>query len=143
MSSHPLRNAWFLVPSLLVTMSICAPAYATRAHIQDDASAIIPVMNVSPQVYPVGSANTAVLSVTNGNTASAGILSTGDTFSFDFPDSGIGIGGPAQLTVNSPAISPFAWQVQVQNGGKAMLKYVGPSTQFGPRDLVTCKLKLN
>jgi hypothetical protein len=140
MSSHPLRNAWSA--SLLLATVVCAPAHATRAHIADDATAIIPVMNVSPQVYPIGSTNTSVLSVTNGNTASAGILSTGDTFSFQFPDAGIGVGGPAQLTVNSPAISPFAWQVQVDNGGNCNLKYVGPSTQFGPRDLVTCKLKL-
>src|SRR5712692_4783367 len=126
MSSHPLRNTWLLVPSLLLATSVGASARGARAHIADDASAIIPVMNVSPQVYPVGSINTAVLSVTNGNTASAGILSTGDTFSFDFPDAGIGVGGPAQLTVNSPAISPFAWHVQVQNGGMAKLKYIGP-----------------
>src|SRR5207247_931198 len=142
MSSHPLRNAWLWIPSVLLATSVCPPAYATRAHIQDDASAIIPVMNVSPQVYPVGSANTAVLSVTNGNTANAGVLSTGDTFSFDFPDQGLDVGGPAQLTVNSPAISPFAWQVQVAPGGKCNLKYIGPSTQFGPRDLITCKLKV-
>src|SRR3954452_22318345 len=142
MSSHPLRNTCLWVPSVLLATSICAPAHATRAHIQDDASAIIPVMNVSPQVYPVGSTNTAILSVTNGNTASAGILSTGDTFSFNFPDAGIGVGGPPQLTVNSPAISPFAWQVQVQNGGMCKLQYIGPSTQFGPRDLITCKLQL-
>jgi hypothetical protein len=141
MSSHPQRNTWLLVPSLLLATSGGAPARAARAHIAD-ATAIIPVMNVSPQVYPVGSTNTAILSVTNGNTANAGILSTGDTFSFDFPDAGIGVGGPAQLTVNSPAISPFAWQVQVQNGGNCKLQYVGPSTQFGPRDLITCKLKL-
>src|SRR6266851_3290100 len=136
MSSHPLRNTWLLVPSLVLATSVTASARG--AHIAD-ATAIIPVMNVSPQVYPVGSTNTAILSVTNGNTTNAGILSTGDTFSFDFPDAGIGVGGPAQLTVNSPAISPFAWQVQVQNGGTCQLKYLGPGTQFGPRDLITCK----
>src|SRR5205823_2899277 len=76
------------------------------------------------------------------NTANSGVLSTGDTFSFDFPDQGLDVGGPAQLTVNSPAISPFAWQVQVAPGGKCNLKYIGPSTQFGPRDLITCKLKV-
>jgi hypothetical protein len=139
MSSHLLRSQWLLVPSLLVAAS--ATTSAQRATIAD-ATAIIPVMNVSPQVYPVGSTNTAILSVTNGNTTNAGILSTGDTFSFNFPDAGIGVGGPAQLTVNSPAISPFAWQVQVQNGGKCKLQYIGPTARFGSRDLVTCKLKL-
>src|SRR5207247_6496086 len=124
MSSHPLRNAWLWIPSVLLATSVCPPAYATRAHIQDDASAIIPVMNVSPQVYPVGSANTAVLSVTNGNTASAGILSTGDTFSFDFPNQGLSLGGPAVMQVNSPAISPFAWQVGVDGGRICSLRYV-------------------
>src|SRR5207247_10424957 len=82
------------------------------------------------------------LSATNGPAANARIRSPGEPFSFDFPDQGLNVGGSAQLTVNSPAISPFAWQVQVQNGGKCDLKYVGPSTQFGPRDLITCKLKL-
>jgi len=142
MSSHPVRSRWLLVPTLLLAASAGASARGARAHIAD-ASAIIPVMDVTPQVFPLASSNTAILSVTNGNTANAGILSTGDTFSFDFPNQGMNIGGPAQLTVNSPAISPYAWQVQVQNGGKANLKYIGPSTHFGPRDLVTCKLKLN
>src|SRR5438876_9821882 len=141
MSSHPFCGRWLLAPALLLAASVSASASA-RVHIAEDASAIIPVMNVSPQVFPIASDNTAILSVTNGNTANAGLLSTGDTFSFDFPDQGLNVGGSAQLTVNSPAISPFAWQVQVQNGGKCDLKYVGPSTQFGPRDLITCKLKL-
>jgi hypothetical protein len=120
-----------------------AQASGLRAHIADTATAIIPVMNVSPQVFPLATSNAALLSVTNGNSSNAGILSTGDTFSFDFPNQGMNIGGPAQLTVNSPAISPYAWQVQVANGGKANLKYIGPTTRFGPRDLITCKLKLN
>jgi len=142
MSSHPIRSRWLLAPALLLAASASAMASGHRVHIAEDASAIIPVMNISPQVFPVATNSTAVLSVTNGNTASAGILSTGDTFTFDFPDQGVDVGGPAQLTVNSPAISPFAWQVQVAQGGKANLKYTGPSTQFGPRDLITCKVKL-
>src|SRR4029078_880990 len=74
--------------------------------------------------------------------ANAGILSTGDTFSFDFPDQGLNIGGPAQLTGNCPSISSFSWQVQVARGREANLKYIGPNTKFGSRDLITCKVKL-
>jgi hypothetical protein len=142
MSSHSQHRRWLLVPALLLTAAAAVPASAQRASIADT-TAIIPVMNVSPQVFPLANSNTAILSVTNGNTANAGILSTGDTFSFDFPNSGMNVGGPAQLTVNSPAISPYAWQVQVQNGDKANLQYIGPSTKLGPRDLITCKLQLN
>jgi hypothetical protein len=144
MSSHPLRSQWLLAPALLLAASIGAPAHEGHNHAADNnPSAIIPVMDVSPQVFPIGSSNSAILSVTNGNTNSSGILSTGDTFTFDFPDQGVNIGGPAQLTVNSPGISPFAWQVQVAQGGICKLKYVGPNTKFGPRDLITCKVKVN
>jgi hypothetical protein len=116
-------------------------ATAVAAAAQGDA--IIPVMNVQPQVFPVGSTNTAILSVANGNTASAGILSTGDTFSFDFPNQNVNLGGPAVIQVNSPAISPFAWQVGVEAGHTCRLRYVGPNTRFSPRDLITCKLKVS
>src|SRR5205814_2996754 len=133
---------WLLTSVLVAATAVSASASGHRVHIADDSSAIIPVMNVAPQVYPISTSSTSILSVTNGNTANSGILSTGDTFSFDFPDQGLDVGGPAQLTVNSPAISPFAWQVQVAPGGKCNLKYIGPSTQFGPRDLITCKLKV-
>src|SRR2546428_6560480 len=132
MSSHPVRSRWLLVPTLLLAASAGASARGARAHIAD-ASAIIPVMDVTPQVFPLASSNTAILSVTNGNTANAGILSTGDTFSFDFPNQGMNIGGPAQLTVNSPAISPYAWQGPGQNGGKAQLKNNGAHTHLCSR----------
>ncbi len=55
-------------------------------------------MNVSPQVFPTGSTSTAILSVTNGNTGEAGILSTGDTFTFEFPDQGVVLGGPPEVS---------------------------------------------
>lgn len=134
MSSHPSLSRWLVASALVLAASVGVSA--------QDSTAIIPVMDVSPNVYPSGSNSTAVLSVTNGNTGAAGILSTGDTFTFDFPDQGLNIGGPAQLTVNSPSISPFAWQVQVAPGGVCKLKYVGPNTRFGARDLITCKVKL-
>jgi hypothetical protein len=138
-------RAWCLglvASALVLTLPLGASAAGARATIAENASAIIPVMDISPQVFPTGTSNTAVLSVTNANTESAGVLSTGDTFTFDFPDQGVDVGSSAQLTVNSPAISPFAWQVQVASGGVCKLKYVGPNTQFGARDLISCKVKL-
>jgi hypothetical protein len=142
MSSHPSLSRWLLSSALVLATSIGVSAHDGHVHAEDATTAIIPVMDVSPNVFPSGSNSTAVLSVTNGNTANAGILSTGDTFTFDFPDQGLNIGGPAQLTVNSPSISPFAWQVQVASGGVCKLKYIGPNTRFGPRDLISCKVKL-
>ena len=52
MSSHPVRSRWLLVPTLLLAASAGASARGARAHIAD-ASAIIPVMDVAPQVFPL------------------------------------------------------------------------------------------
>src|SRR5262249_47056086 len=135
---HPSGAGCLLAPTLLLAAALGAAAQGTINQGTD----IIPVMNVSPQVYPVGSTNTAILSVTNGNTGSSGTLATGDTFSFDCPNQGMNLGGPAIMQVNSPSISAFAWKVAVQNGHTCYLTYTGPNTRFGPRDLITCKLKL-
>src|SRR5947209_910161 len=135
---HPSGARWLLAPTLLLASALGAAAQGTI----NQGTGIIPVMNVSPQVYPVGNTNTAILSVTNGNTGNSGTLSTGDTFSFDFPNQGMSLGGPAIMQVNSPSISAFAWKVAVQNGHTCYLTYAGPTTRFGPRDLITCKLKL-
>lgn len=128
---------WLLAPPLLLLMAIPASSQGTI----DQGSDIVPVMNVSPQVFPLGSSHTAVLSVANGNSAGAGVLSTGDTFSFDFPEQGVSLNGPARIAVNSTTISPFAWQIQVA-GNQCKLKYLGPRTRFSPRDMITCKLKV-
>ena len=138
MKIHFPAAGWLLAPALLLATAGGAAAQGTV----NQGNNIIPVMNVQPQVYPIGSTSTAILSVTNGNTASSGILSSGDTFSFSFPNQGMNLTGPAILQVNSPSISPFAWQVAVQGGSACSLRYIGPSTRFGPRDLITCKLKL-
>jgi hypothetical protein len=136
---HPLRAAWLLSPALLLAASLGAAAQGTI----NQGTAIIPVMDVQPQVFPLGSTNTAILSVANGNTSNSGILSTGDTFTFEFPGQGTNLSGPAVMQVNSPGISPFAWQVAVEGGKVCRLRYVGPNTRFSPRDLITCKLKLS
>lgn len=138
MKLHPPGRRWPLA-AVIPLVAVSLPAHAASGS----GDTIIPVMSVSPQVFPLGSTNTAVLSVTNGNTGSAGVLSTGDTFTFEFPSQGLSVGGPARLSVTSPAISPFAWQVQVLGGKTCQMKYIGPTTKFGPRDLVTCKLKVS
>ena len=139
MKIHSSKARWLLVPGLLLATAMGAAAQGTINQGTD----IIPVMNVQPQVYPQGTTNTAILSVTNGNASNAGTLSTGDTFTFDFPSQGLNLGGPAILQANSPTISPFAWQVSVNSGKTCYLRYVGPNTRFGTRDLITCKLKLS
>ena len=61
------------MPRRLTAALLLATASSGSAQgIIDQGRDIVPVMSVSPQVFPNSSTNTAILSITNGNTANAG-----------------------------------------------------------------------
>ena len=107
---------------------------------KDRERAIVPVMSVCPQVFPLGSTCCVVLSVTNGNTEEASDLSPGDTFLFQFPNQAMTISGPIQVQANSTPVPPLTWQAGVEGDGLCYLRYVGPKKRLSARDLITCKL---
>lgn len=110
---------------------------------KDRGRAIVPVMGVCPQVFPLESTCCVVLSVTNGNTEEPGDLSPGDTFYFQFPSQGMTLSGPMQVQVNAAPAPPSAWQAGADRSGLCYLRYVGPRTRLTARDLITCKLNVS
>jgi hypothetical protein len=137
---------WLLVPALLLAAAMPAAAHeddnSGESHgSEQNPDVIIPLMNVAPQVFPVGSTSTAVLSITNGNAGNTGMINTGDTFTFDFPDQGVALDGEPEISVQARGFRPSAWYAAV-HGNRCFVIYTGRRAFFDSRDLITVKLKL-
>ena len=90
-------------------------------------SSIIPVVTVSPSIFPIGESSSLFLSVTNGNAQQGKNIQIGDAFKFTFgAASGTGFTLKSAVLVNSSSLNAGDFGVAVDLANKRVtVTYIG------------------
>ena len=102
-----------------VLLSLVLALSPTTAALAQSGSSIIPVVTVSPSIFPIGEISSLFLSVTNGNTQQNRNIEEGDAFKFTFgAESGTGVALESAVLVNSSSLDARDFDVVIDLANK-------------------------